>query len=195
MANKPLDPMVESILRKYHDNPKAALWNCHGVWCVYHRDLEIIAAKAGIAFDRPAVLENDGANKSVALCVTGRFEDREEWSIGEAGPGNCKNAYPWAMAEKRGKDRVILKLLGLHGYVYSDAEVDEQDQAEQPKADIAGELVGELKSIKSADDLKAWADMRSATIEALASADKERVRSTYKMRLRDLKPTDLLMAG
>mgnify|MGYP001362808138 FL=1 len=29
------------------------------------------------------------------------------------------------MAEKRGKDRVILSLAGLHGYVYSDIEADD----------------------------------------------------------------------
>lgn len=36
------------------------------------------------------------------------------------------------MAEKRAKDRVILKLVGLHGDVYSQSEADEF-QEEQPK--------------------------------------------------------------
>jgi hypothetical protein len=34
-------------------------------------------------------------------------------------------AYPFAMAEKRAKDRVILKLIALHGLVYSEDDSDE----------------------------------------------------------------------
>ena len=40
-------------------------------------------------------------------------------------PKNCTNDYPVAMAEKRAKDRVILKLAGLSGHVYSEEEADE----------------------------------------------------------------------
>ena len=51
------------------------------------------------------------------------------WSIGEATPANNKNEYPWAMAEKRAKDRVILKLIGASGFVYSEEEADSLKQA------------------------------------------------------------------
>ena len=37
---------------------------------------------------------------------------------------NCRNDYPFAMAEKRAKDRVILKLLGVAGDTYSEEEAD-----------------------------------------------------------------------
>ena len=37
---------------------------------------------------------------------------------------NNKNSYPYAMAEKRAKDRVILKLIGVAGFVYSEDEAD-----------------------------------------------------------------------
>jgi len=56
------------------------------------------------------------------------MDQRTEWSFGEATPANNKNAYPFAMSEKRAKDRVILKLVGLHGDVYSDTEIDKQAQ-------------------------------------------------------------------
>ena len=56
--------------------------------------------------------------------VVGRMGERSEWSIGEAASYNNKNSYPFAMAEKRAKDRVILKLVGLHGDVYSEDEAD-----------------------------------------------------------------------
>lgn len=124
-----LDPKVVTVLKQYGFG-KDAVWNCHGTWIVYHRVLEQIAAKAGITFDQPHVLEANGAAKVAALCVTGTLGDKTEWSIGEAAPGNNKNAYPFAMAEKRGKDRVILKLIGLHGLAYSEEEADDFSRRE-----------------------------------------------------------------
>ena len=120
-----LDPTLKDILSKYHDNPDKAVWDCHGNWVAYHKALEQIAVKAGITFDSPYVMEADSANKCVALCVTGNMGERTEWATGEAAPGNNKNSYPFAMAEKRGKDRVILKLIGLHGHVYSEEESED----------------------------------------------------------------------
>lgn len=121
---KPLDSTVMQILRKYDLDPKEALWDCHGVWVVYHRYLERAAAKAGVRFDKPIIL-NYEPEVGIAMIITGNLNETSEWSIGEASPNNNKNVYPWAMAEKRGKDRVILKLLGLHGFVYSEEEADE----------------------------------------------------------------------
>jgi hypothetical protein len=64
-------------------------------------------------------------NKAVCICVQGRLNDRTEWSFGEATSYNSQNLYYAAMAEKRAKDRVILKLLNLHGNVYSEEEADD----------------------------------------------------------------------
>ena len=49
-------------------------------------------------------------------------------TYGEASPKNSKVAYPYAMAEKRAVDRAILKLVGLHGFVYSEDEFDTTNQ-------------------------------------------------------------------
>lgn len=119
-----LDPKVASTLKEFGFD-KSAAWDCHGVWVVYHRVLEQIAAQAGVTFSQPTIIEADGGAKIAAICVTGVYKERTEWSIGEAAPGNNKNAYPWAMAEKRAKDRVILKLIGLHGLAYSEEEADD----------------------------------------------------------------------
>lgn len=119
-----LDPVVAETLKKYGFG-KEAIWDCHGVWVVYHRSLEQIAAKAGITFDQPHVVEARGDQGIAAVCVTGRMGDKAVWSIGEASPKNNKNAYCWAMAEKRAIDRVILKLIGIHGLVYSEEEADD----------------------------------------------------------------------
>jgi hypothetical protein len=118
---KALDPIIREELKKHGFGPDAC-WDCHGTWVVYHRVLEQIATKAEIKFELPQIIESDGPNKSVALCVSGAMNGASQWSIGEAAPGNNKNAYPYAMAEKRAKDRVILKLIGLHGLLYSEDE-------------------------------------------------------------------------
>lgn len=133
-----LDPLIVDVLKKYGEDGKTACWDCHGVWVVYHKALERVAAKAGIKFGPPAVLEANGDTKCVALCVTGIMGDKAEWSIGEASPHNYlvkgkQQAYPYAMAEKRGKDRVILKLIGLHGVVYSEEEADDFKDSPKPQ--------------------------------------------------------------
>lgn len=94
-----------------------------GKWIVYHWACERLATHAGIKFSVPVVLNSDPDN--IAILVTGFVNDNEEWSIGEASKTNNKNPYPWAMAEKRAKDRVILKLLNLHGIAYSEEEADD----------------------------------------------------------------------
>ena len=119
-----ISPELKEILQKYGETAEA-VWNCHGTWVAYHAALERIARKAKIVFDPPTVVEADSAAKVAAICVSGKMGSTEEWSIGEAAPANNKNAYPFAMAEKRAKDRVILKLVGLHGMVYSEDESDD----------------------------------------------------------------------
>ena len=133
------------------DLPRDDVWDVQGTPVVKHRALERLGAAIGIEYAQPVVLRNEG-DEAVILC-TGKKGDKTEWSIGEArtvlmrdtGRKNQKGkpiyeapdgavgnyqitpkqaAYPYAMAEKRAKDRVILKLAGLHG-VYSEEEADE----------------------------------------------------------------------
>jgi hypothetical protein len=96
-----------------------------GAWAILHKALERVAAKAGILFEPPHILEIDTDKKLCALVVTAKTNDRMEWATGEAAPHNNKNAYPVAMAEKRAKDRAALKLLSLHGDLYSESELDD----------------------------------------------------------------------
>jgi hypothetical protein len=55
-------------------------------------------------------------------------------SYGESSPKNTKNSYPYAMAEKRAYDRCVLKLLGLHGFVYSEDEMPDEVKAKGKEA-------------------------------------------------------------
>ena len=127
--SKKLDQRLLDILLKYDEKPEAALWDCHGTWVAYHKAIERIAAKAGVVYEAPNILvaERDAA----AVLVTGKLGEKKEWSIGEAAIGlnyrvkERQPGYPFAMAEKRAKDRVVLKLIGLHGEVYSEEEADD----------------------------------------------------------------------
>ena len=102
-----------------------ATWDCHGTPVALHKALEQVAAHQNITFDAPTMIEADAESKKVVMLVTGRMGNQQEWSVGEAAPYNNKNSYPYAMAEKRAKDRVILKLIGVAGFVYSEDEADD----------------------------------------------------------------------
>ncbi len=105
------------------------IWEVHGsTWVVKHKALERVAVEVGIVWLRPSVQLCDPAAKTAVICAFGKLGDREEWSFGEASPANNKNSYPVAMAEKRARDRVILKLLVTHGALYSESEADEFTQ-------------------------------------------------------------------
>ena len=122
---KKIDPQLIEILTKYGESVESATWDCHGTWVAYHKAIERIAAKAKIVFDMPMIVEANTPAKAVSIAVRGTMDERSEWSFGEASAANCKNSYYYAMAEKRAKDRVVLKLIGLHGLVYSEEENDD----------------------------------------------------------------------
>lgn len=125
-----LDPRIEAI-RKEYDLAADDFWKIkqNGQWVCKHAALEVISVKAEIKWFPPQILEMDAVKLVTSMIVTGKMGDRLEWSTGETNPTNYsvtgrQPAYPWAMSEKRAKDRVILKLVGIHGLVYSDAEGD-----------------------------------------------------------------------
>jgi hypothetical protein len=109
-------------------------WDCHGTFVLLHETLERIAEKKKISFDPPELLHKETSPVNVAMVVVGRMIiqthlgdiERTEWSIGECNESNLKvKNYPFAMAEKRAKDRVILKLCGISGEAYSSEEADD----------------------------------------------------------------------
>lgn len=170
------------------------IWQVPGgkAWAVKHSALERIAFQNNIIFDLPQIVEADGANGVATLIVKGRLGDFEQWSVGEASPKNNKNAYCFSMAEKRAKDRVILKLLNIHGILYSEEEADDfkrQDKApDNDDLPISGhQHAGLLKMITEANaDLKRFtqfmgvkdlADLpKSKYADAVAALNAKKVR-------------------
>jgi len=189
---------VKEIADK-HNIPGNAFWDCHGTWVCKHHALEKAAARAGVKWQAPQILESE-SSKAVAVLATGSIGDYSEWSIGEASPKNNKNAYPWAMAEKRAKDRVILKLLGFAGEVYSEEEADDF-KADKPGNDALprGEvspldadgktnreikseynrILEPLKQCSTLEDLREWKEMFSASIDDLPEDSRASLRGEY----------------
>lgn len=173
------------------------IWEVHGsTWVVKHKALERVAVDVGVKWDRPSVQVCDLTAKIAVVCAFGKLGDHEEWSFGEASPANNKNSYPMAMAEKRARDRVILKLLVSHGALYSESEADEfaeqrpEKRGELPKKDAKGvyaKLQGEIQTAVSRDQLKAWGVGNKDRIEILPEDWRDILRLQYEEKLAELR--------
>ena len=135
--------LVKNVLEKYGLDPETSCWDCHGTLVIYHKACQIISTIAGVEFALPQIIHQDPEKGSVIILVEGTMPlpqggQRSMWSFGEATPKNNKNSYPYAMAEKRAKDRITLGLAGIYGFVYSEMEADEfKDSAPAPLPPLA----------------------------------------------------------
>jgi hypothetical protein len=171
------EKQITDILAKYGEPFAGNVWRVQGNAVIYHKCLERIAAQAQIRFDRPEVLRAE--RDEAVILVIGHMGERSEWSIGEAlvdvnyRVSGRQAAYVYAMAEKRAKDRVILKLIELHGLVYSEEEADDFKEGRSaanapgpidpaktgstaPKPDAGADLkrrIDQAKSINAVTDL------------------------------------------
>ncbi|MGX1364106.1 hypothetical protein [Bradyrhizobium elkanii] len=152
-----LDKIYEVFDKHNVPVDRGAIWEVQGTPVVKHKDVERLGAAMGIKWEKPQILRAEAYE--AVIIVFGSVGDKSEWSIGEAkimemiDTGRKNNwgkairepkegtfgnyvvtgnqaAYPYAMAEKRAKDRVILKLADLHGDAYSSEEADDFRQAD-----------------------------------------------------------------
>lgn len=156
-----------------------------GKWVIYHWACEVIAAKKHITFAPPTIVQADAERKLAVILVSGHPHgepNRAEWSFGEAAPYNTTQTYPFAMAEKRAKDRVILKLVGLHGEAYSEEEADALKKAppEDPivfspltKTALEKKLRAFHNEIKACDDLGTLAGLQESYKDELDQCQKQ----------------------
>lgn len=195
MANK-LDPRIE-IIRERYGLDAADFWELpqkKGTWVAKHAALEVAAVKAGIVFDMPVIVEKDASALITSMIVQGVMGDRTEWATGETNPSNYhvtgkQPSYPWAMAEKRAKDRVILKLIGIHGLVYSEDEMstaDERPEPAEPKQlvkvsrEAEKQMRGEVDSCANVEELeRLW-------LSPLFKEEFKRLHKTYQDGMLDL---------
>ena len=193
------DEQIATILARYGEPETGNVWQVEGETFIHHKTLERIAGKAKITFDRPAVLRA-GRDEAVLL-VVGRMDERIEWSIGEALVGvnyhvpGSEPAYVYAMAEKRAKDRVILKLIELRDVVSSEEPHAVESPPSSPNANtpavlsLEPGLVGDLKrTLDGAEAVEAViALMRRAetqqSLAGLAPEWRDELRAYAKARL------------
>ena len=104
------------------------------MWILTHDACEKIAYQEGIIFDMPDKDLSCTQPPNVVLYGSATLGSRTEWSNGEANPTNCKMPYMNAMAEKRLKDRLTLKLINAYEYqIYSEIEADSFEKPAEPK--------------------------------------------------------------
>jgi hypothetical protein len=180
------------------------VWQVQGKNVIKHAALEWLAGVFDVQWSPAQVLRAERDEAVIGVTA---------WSIGEALVGvnyrvtGKQAAYVYAMAEKRAKDRVILKLAQLHG-AYSEDEADEFKEArpseEVPETKvpakrtdtpspppsqrtIANALMMSLKSARNEYDLGRWLQDNQDVIDALPDALKEEVRNAYREKLATLR--------
>ena len=156
-------------------------WPCHGKPVTLHSTCEKIALKEGITSLDMDIVECDSEKRLVVIKCIGKLGDRVEVSYGEANPKNTNSAYPVAMAEKRAKDRVILKLVNMGGLIYSESDVikkegkwefaDELDVYESTTKEELAEGLAQLKKIEGKKTIIAPADVLEAHNEESKSEE------------------------
>jgi hypothetical protein len=196
------DKKISEVLAKFGEPMAGNVWRVQGTAVIYHKTLERIAAQAKVVFDEPKIIRAE--RDEAVIQVTGRMGERVEWSIGEALIGvnyrvsGKQAAYVYAMAEKRAKDRVILKLIELHGYVYSEEEADEFKQGRPGYADPhveiektepqKGKVEASANDGKVEDDLKAKikkAKTINAVTDLMLHADTQKTLADLPEGIRD----------
>ncbi|QDP51810.1 MAG: hypothetical protein GOVbin212_29 [Prokaryotic dsDNA virus sp.] len=102
-------------------------------WCIgknyiiFHDALTKIAKIEGIVFHKPQVeiLYNDNNFFGVAMMGEAELDGYKIWTSADSTKENTMAKYYFNMAEKRLRDRQVLKLLDLYEYgLYSDVEAD-----------------------------------------------------------------------
>ena len=159
MATYSYPENVTEALKEIGLKSEDCLWETHNSWVLKHSACERLAAHKGVTFDNPETVHSDPEKGMVIIMLKGYLGNKSEWTYGEATPKNCKNSYPYAMAEKRAKDRIILKLIGCHGEVYSEAESDEFVDAEKTekkkeKEKVDTSVYGKIGKRKANQEIK-----------------------------------------
>ena len=115
-----------------------------GQWIIKHDAIEKISTMEDIELDNWVVELSE--RDFVRYRITMSMDDKETGgvrtveTIGEADPSNCMSKYYGMMAEKRAKDRCILKLIRAYEYgISSDVELADGKNFEKqyfPKTEV-----------------------------------------------------------
>lgn len=187
--NTKLDAIYDVFEKHGVDVGRDDIWEVQGTPVVKHKLCEVLGAKIGVEWDVPTIIRAE--RDEAVIMVSGSVGDRTEWSIGEAlVNGNYRvsakqPAYVYAMAEKRAKDRVILKLANLHGQVYSEEEADDfKDKRSTTGRSVEKRPANDNPNAMSDDEIDSFFDLLSNKLsdckqikEVTAVMDDEKIKS------------------
>tara|TARA_R110002072_G_scaffold169976_1_gene323547 strand:+ start:1232 stop:1912 length:681 start_codon:yes stop_codon:yes gene_type:complete len=131
---------IDDLANKHNFKKDVDYWQHKqsGQWILKHNSIEKIANAENIKIQKIEPLYQSETS-SRFLITMGKWVDDKCVEVvittGEADKSNCTNAYITAMAEKRGKDRAILKLINAYEYGISSEEEMDDFKASKPKAD------------------------------------------------------------
>jgi hypothetical protein len=122
---------IKELAKKYNLG-KDDFWELKrgqkSMWIITHDAIEKIAIIENIELTKFEVLNTEV--DFARFLITMQKGDRTIISVGEASTKNCTSNYYGCMAEKRGIDRCVLKLINAYEYgIYSDVEADAFKQA------------------------------------------------------------------
>tara|TARA_R100000808_G_scaffold24903_2_gene59213 strand:- start:9522 stop:9923 length:402 start_codon:yes stop_codon:yes gene_type:complete len=123
---------IKDLAKKY-GLKRDDFWELHGNWILTHDAVTKIMHEEGIIIKRlESIFQSEDSSRFI---VTASKVIREEngdhnfisiTSVGEADRKNCRIPYLSSMAEKRGIDRCVLKLIRAYEYgIYSEVEADD----------------------------------------------------------------------
>ena len=152
-----------------------------GQWILTHDAVEKIATIEGIMLVNIETLNSE--KDLVRFLITMAKGDVTITSVGEADDKNCFSGYKGCMAEKRGVDRCVLKLINAYEYgISSEVEADDfKKPAYYEKTDNQIEKFADMLEHPYFDGKKkqtkqAWTDANShASSEVILSQMKQRI--------------------
>tara|TARA_R100001460_G_scaffold35254_2_gene67936 strand:+ start:203 stop:580 length:378 start_codon:yes stop_codon:yes gene_type:complete len=117
---------IKELAKKYNLG-KNDFWELKrgqkSMWIITHDAVEKIAIIENIELTKFEVLNTEV--DFARFLITMQKGDKSIVSVGEASTKNCTSNYYGCMAEKRGIDRCVLKLINAYEYgIYSDVEAD-----------------------------------------------------------------------
>ena len=117
---------IKELAKKYNLG-KNDFWELKrgskSMWIITHDAIEKIAIIENIQLTNFEVLNTDV--DFARFLITMQKGDKSIVSVGEASTKDCTSNYYGCMAEKRGIDRCVLKLINAYEYgIYSDVEAD-----------------------------------------------------------------------
>ena len=165
-----IEPRVQKILKQYDLKPEHALWELKrggkATLIMLHKYCELVGAKAGIVIDDIVEVETNSAQGIAVVKCYAHNDKMKVITYGECSPKNSKVAYPYAIAEKRAVDRAILKLVGLHGFVYSEDEIEDTSNQKIGSADddAIKIFMSNIKGSKTVKQVTGYYEMQKTNI-------------------------------